>query len=130
MRSWWRNLWRRVAEWRKWRAIERAERLVWSHGYGVYHRAYVEEAYERVAKLKDYAERSGHLTRGFHAGKRVQRDTADVVELLYAAKLLAERRVARVGRYTGEGPVHIGVVVGAVLGGVIAAVARGGSRSW
>lgn len=84
MINWWRNLRRRFAEWRKWRAIERAERLVWAHGYGVYHRAYVDEAYKRVASLKDYAERSGHLTRGFHAGKRVQRDAADVVELLYA----------------------------------------------
>lgn len=113
---------RELAEWFKWRLVALAERLVWRYGYGVYHRAYVDAAYTKVDKLHGYAGKSGHLTRGFHAGKRVQRDTADVAELLYAARRLAVPR---------GGPVHIGEVVGMVLGGLLArALVHGGARSW
>lgn len=80
-----RKLWAAFQEWRKWRRIEAAEAAVQRYGYGVYNRAYVDDALQRAVALADYATRSGHLTRGFHAGKRVQRDTEGMVKALSSA---------------------------------------------
>lgn len=118
----------RFREWLKWRRIARAERAVWGYGYGVYHRGYVDEAYTRVVALQDYAARSGHLRRGFHAGKRVQRDTEAVVGMLYAASLLTSPRVARVGPYGREGPERVAGIVARVLAGIL--VGGTGPRAW
>jgi hypothetical protein len=104
----------------KWWRIERAERLVTRYGYGVFHRAYVEGACEKVGELRTYAYHSGHLTRGFHAGKRMQRGLADVRGELLSAILAAQRPRRRVN------PEHVGSVVALVL----ARIFSGGSRSW
>lgn len=111
----------RLAEWWKWRRIAWAERVVWRYGYGVYHREYVDRAADKVAALSEYAAHSGHLRRGFQAGKRVQRDTHAVVRLLLAAAAGNRPR----------GFVHIGdVVAGALTGLLVGAVVRSGTRGW
>lgn len=108
----------------KWWRINRAERLVWRYGYGVYFRAYVDEAAGMAGNLRDYSHRSGHLTRGFQAGKRVQRDTDEITARLTAARLLAENHSPR--RHRGRG-VSVAPLVVLLLARILAS---GGSRTW
>ncbi len=119
-----RKLVARIGEWLKWRRVELAERMVWGLGYGVYHRMYVEEAATQAGALVRYAARSGHLTRRFKAGKRVQESAAHMADLLYCARILA-RSPAR------GGPTPIApVIVGALAGLLVGVLTRGGARSW
>jgi hypothetical protein len=101
-----RRLWAALQEWFKWRRIERAEVIVHRYGYGVYLREYVDDALKRAVALADYATRSGHLTRGFHAGKRVQRDT--------------EKMVRALGSAVPRKPEHIGTIVARAVARIFA----------
>lgn len=92
-----------LAEWVKWARVKLAERLVWSLGYGVFFRAYVTEADERVAALAAYTATSGHLTRAYKAGKRVRGDALAVASSLFHARV--RPRV----------PEHIGSIVARAL---------------
>jgi hypothetical protein len=115
-----RKLIARFLEWLKWRRISRAEALVSRYGYAVYLRLYVADAEARAVALSGYAVTTGHLTRAYHAGKIVQRESAEIFRLLSAA-----RDAAR------QNPQHIGpVVVGALVGLLGAMLTRGGTRSF
>ena len=62
--------------------------LVRGLGFNVYHSSSFDEASGIVMALEAFAIRSGHLTRGFHAGKRVQRDVRRVRSELGNASLV------------------------------------------
>ena len=105
-----RKLLAALREWLKWRRIGRAEEMVREYGYGVYHSGYVDDALQRAVALAEYAARSGHLTRGFHAGKRVQRDVEAIGGALRGSR----------GGCVNRRPEHIGSIVARALARIFA----------
>jgi len=52
---------------------------------GFVHKDAIEDAHTVLSDLRDYADRSGHLSNGFHVGKRVKRGLDEAMRLLEAS---------------------------------------------